>query len=1006
MNASLIASPFKGVVSVLVCAILITSCSSGGGSKPVVAPKLTCSEKIGTGTYVSTSIDGAKNFDNTCPTASSLIQQGISFTKQTTSYSCSSPSSTTENPHSTTIAENVQLQVKQCSAPVSNLNYCAGIKDEISTTGSDKYKCSTGFSKAANEGKSGVGIKIATFIADYTPNAVGFNGKPVSTYLAGSSFQSGFGFEGEGNKEINLFIGDSNVKYSNIGGLLPNLDHLYLTPSTSLFNKDYAADAVNYFYNNGVRVLNFSGNSNKLSTAVDIETYLERFYGTFQLLIDKKMILTTSTGSSLGLNAYSVVPKLRPELIDATISAVAVTLPSDGMLGIGSTPIVFGSPCAETAVWCLSAPSGASLIKYNGSGIETPPTTDPNLIGPVGYDQVAAPTVAAAAALVWNEFSWLSGYQLKQTLFTTAIDLGAVGVDPVYGNGFVDVYSALKGTKEFKETWTTDVSVGTFVFQNNISGAGGLIKNGLGKLILSGANTFTGNINVNQGELAITNVVTSNIAVGAAGTFSGKGNVLASSLSNGSLVNNGKVAIEGGNLSLAGNYSQATPANLTVDVNSTLNVNGTASIAGAFTLKVPDSYVISGAINPALNAIGGLTGVFSSTNSSSALFSLSATYTTNLVNVALTRIASKSVVASNSMDYLLDSGANRLDNVFDTIDQQLNSGQSVTSNILNSAAKIQSIETVEQLKATIESLSGQAYANQHTLLQKSASQAKEWSISQSYAENQDLIFDARFSSFNGNSNASDGMNEQHIGNQFTVGAGKKWGNGWQGGASFNVSEYEGNYDRSGGYFESDSAGLDLFVSKNLSNNWVANAQLGYFQADSQVERSILLRESSSIAQGKQTNRLFRSAIELGKQLPNGKVFVGIRNDWVAMDGFNEKGNSGFELIAKNSLRSQTVLELGTQINKQLRFSNGWSLEAVSGLIYSKRIVGSSFGFSARYTDIEGDFEIQGADEADQVFWFNFGLSAQKGLNKFSLYLDDAQSLDNAHSISTSYRFEF
>jgi hypothetical protein len=55
----------------------------------------------------------------------------------------------------------------------------------------------------------------------------------------------------------------------------------------------------------------------------------------------------------------------------------------------------------------------------------------------------AAPRVAGAAALVEHKFPNLSSAQIKQVLLQTADDLGAPGVDEVYGHGRLNILNAL-----------------------------------------------------------------------------------------------------------------------------------------------------------------------------------------------------------------------------------------------------------------------------------------------------------------------------------------------------------------------------------------------------------------------------------------------------------------------------------------------------------------------------------------------------------------------------------
>ncbi|MHA6287558.1 S8 family peptidase [Maricaulis sp. CAU 1757] len=55
----------------------------------------------------------------------------------------------------------------------------------------------------------------------------------------------------------------------------------------------------------------------------------------------------------------------------------------------------------------------------------------------------AAPLVSGAAALVYSEWKWLTGPDVADVLLQSAQDLGAPGVDEVYGHGLLDVTAAM-----------------------------------------------------------------------------------------------------------------------------------------------------------------------------------------------------------------------------------------------------------------------------------------------------------------------------------------------------------------------------------------------------------------------------------------------------------------------------------------------------------------------------------------------------------------------------------
>jgi len=66
-----------------------------------------------------------------------------------------------------------------------------------------------------------------------------------------------------------------------------------------------------------------------------------------------------------------------------------------------------------------------------------------NPVGNTDGNSYATPRAAGAAALVRQKFPNLTGSQTATTILHTADDLGATGVDAVYGHGKLNVGKAL-----------------------------------------------------------------------------------------------------------------------------------------------------------------------------------------------------------------------------------------------------------------------------------------------------------------------------------------------------------------------------------------------------------------------------------------------------------------------------------------------------------------------------------------------------------------------------------
>lgn len=130
---------------------------------------------------------------------------------------------------------------------------------------------------------------------------------------------------------------------------------------------------------------------------------------------------------------------------------------------------------------------------------------------------IATPVVTATAALVKSVFPFMTANQIKTTLLTTAKDLGAKGVDDVYGWGVLQASKAVNGPAQFYDK-DFHVDFGyknplannrkatntVYRFANDISGQYGLTLSGDERnnvLSLSGFNTYEGDTIIEKGGL-------------------------------------------------------------------------------------------------------------------------------------------------------------------------------------------------------------------------------------------------------------------------------------------------------------------------------------------------------------------------------------------------------------------------------------------------------------------------------------------------------------------------
>ncbi len=95
-----------------------------------------------------------------------------------------------------------------------------------------------------------------------------------------------------------------------------------------------------------------------------------------------------------------------------------------------------------------SAVNRASYSNY-GTGIimaatDSPATTQGGGMSFFSGTSAANPNMAGIASLVWSANTSLSGSQVRQIIFDTAMDLGAPGADSTYGRGLVNADAAVR----------------------------------------------------------------------------------------------------------------------------------------------------------------------------------------------------------------------------------------------------------------------------------------------------------------------------------------------------------------------------------------------------------------------------------------------------------------------------------------------------------------------------------------------------------------------------------
>jgi outer membrane autotransporter protein len=184
---------------------------------------------------------------------------------------------------------------------------------------------------------------------------------------------------------------------------------------------------------------------------------------------------------------------------------------------------------------------------------------------------------------------------------------------------------------------TFDTNSNNITLASALTGSGGLAKQGLGNLNLTGNSTYSGGTAVLAGTLSVNGSIAGNVAVGSAGTLGGNGTIGGNVVNLGTLSPGNSIGL----LTVNGNYVQMAGSTYQVEANAQgqgdrLNVGGAASIQGGTVqvLAAAGSYANSTTYT-ILRATGGVAGTYSAVTSNFAFLTPTLSYDANDVFLTL-----------------------------------------------------------------------------------------------------------------------------------------------------------------------------------------------------------------------------------------------------------------------------------------------------------------------------------------------------------------------------------
>ena len=635
----------------------------------------------------------------------------------------------------------------------------------------------------------------------------------------------------------------------------------------------------------------------------------------------------------------------------------------------------YSQQCGIAMNYCLVAPGNVVYIDPDA----TSQATSGLYMG--GGTSYAAPLVSGAAAVVWSAFPYFSNDQVRQALLGGAKDLGAAGVDTVFGWGLLDVSKAANGPSNFAWGDFNVSFTGNSIWRNPIIGSGGLVKGGSGILTLTEAANFTGATRVDAGGLDIRKGLKSNLSIANGAT------VWASGAFGGNVDNSGRFFNGAGTpATIAGNFTQLLTGNLGIWLGSTLRVTGTATIGGQMSILGVKSGYTTTAKETLLNATGGVSGTFATLQAAPNVF-LDATlsYDPNNVFLNINRINVANAVAGMSLSAITQVSAQRVETAMGAIDGQLagNLPAGIGGAFINAAGELQQSANIAHADFSLRSLSGELHA---------ASTAMTF----------DAI-DAGRRALNGRLDAlshapqsaggwyrdlsSSGMLAQ--GGFDSVGidsSGEMVGNDWRMGSNAVFGIAMNRLDQSSwlSEFGDRSRGrqreLQLYAS-SWRGDWYGQAQFASGAFQRQMQRNLMLGAVRDAVATQLSGDYLGVSAELGRRFDAGGValtpYLGTQYVHVANDGFDEGGATGFGLRADAWDSNRLQGFAGVRATRGWRMA-GIDLSADARAEWQQTLASSGELFDASFSGLEQWAPLQGIGLARRSQLFGVGLSAAFG----------------------------
>ena len=623
----------------------------------------------------------------------------------------------------------------------------------------------------------------------------------------------------------------------------------------------------------------------------------------------------------------------------------------------------------------------------------------------------AAPRVSRAAALVSEQFSWMSNDQVRHTLFTTTdrweLQAGTekteenyryTGHEPDsrYGWGVLNEKRALKGpgaflntkyherynTTDYAKRFIADIPENTIsYFSNDIHGDGGLTKKGKGSLHLTGNNSYEKSTIVEAGTLEVHQLQRSEIKVENEGTLvlhsralvgyydpfhaiPDAKNIQGNYIKKSNVENSGIVKVKGNTAIITGDYIATASAKTELDIGDKLTVLGKVDLAGEVDITkkryvgaikkqtLIDAHEV---INKSMIKTTGMNQVESKIEDG------------NLV-VKLSR--------KNALEHLGEATASELvtaekvEKFLEELDEKVEKG-TASNTELAMGYSMQELSS-EELQNATQKMSGEIYASAQALtFSQIQNMNRDVSNRLATVNTQDSKLRAWASGIGSSGKL---QRKGYASGQTKVfggqaGVDKQFSSNTRVGLAMSYSQAEAKFNRYAGRSNSEMYGLSLYGKYKLQDGYYTAGRLGAARVRTEVQRD-LVDTSGTTVKGdiKHRDYIYSGYLELGKQ---GKVitpYIAYSQEWLTRGAFVEDDSAWGIHAEKENYRNENVI---FGLRGRTQFENN---HLVAYLQHQINTTDRSLAFQGRFTGSNLKEKFDGVKQAKATTWFGFGLT--------------------------------